>query len=331
MSASALRTLLGESARFDAEYADGLSSHLPMALVALHRLGADEARLRQFAQRYAARLHPAPPMAPWSAGEPWRDRLGDPAAWPAYRALFRDWLAQEGAADVLPQVLPVLAQGVGAAAFHGPIRSAYALAANHLDELADALAYWACRWFSLGSARAAGTQGDPAPLLGALRIAPPTAGLIAQRMHAVARDAAFAPAVDRLRIDGSTLPALARLAAQGYAASGNFTLLHLVTGAHALRVLLPCFDEDDRLPAVAQFWRAFAAGHAASGVQARGPAAAPAAARAPADWPALVEAAVRSDDDHVIKLVDSSREQEKAYGGEVWRRAAARAACPPAP
>ena len=42
-------------------------------------------------------------------------------------------------------------------------------------------------------------------------------------------------------------------------------------------------------------------------------------------WPALIDCALASDDDHLIKLIDSCRQQERAYGGAVWREAASRA------
>ena len=56
-----------------------------MALVALHRLGASDARLQAFAAAYGGKLEPAPVAVEWPAGEPWKARFGDPAAWPAYR------------------------------------------------------------------------------------------------------------------------------------------------------------------------------------------------------------------------------------------------------
>jgi hypothetical protein len=112
-----------------------------------------------------------------------------------------------------------------------------------------------------------------------------------------------------------TLGGLARLAADLYARSGNFTALHLVTSAHALRVLLPFVD--DPALAVGHYWRAFAAGFGASAVLAGEPVES-------RDWPALVAAAVASDDDHLVKLVDSCREEERAYGGDDWRVAASR-------
>lgn len=319
-----LRTRLDDAARFDAEYGHNLASHLTMALVALARLGAGEQRLEQFAARYAERLHAAPPPEPWPSGEPWKSGFGDPRTWPAYRTLFNDWLDHEGAGIVLAQALPPLMRGGGAAAFHGLIRCACAVAAGHSHELADALAYWACRWFTLGEPQAETADSgecDPAEVLARLRIAKPRAPLIAERMALVAQHTAFAHSAAALRIDDpeQTLQLLATLAARLYAASGNFTVLHLVTSAHALRVLLPWIDADDRRCAVRHYWQAFAAGHAASGLE-------PAATGGPPrDWKKIVTAAIASDDEHLIKLVDSCRQQEHAYGGSVWREAASRA------
>lgn len=327
-----LRRLLDAGAGDDAEYDGKLSNHLPMALVALHRLGAEPARLDAFAAHYRRqRLHPAPPPEPWPAGEPWPSALGDPRAWPAYRRLFNDWLDHEGGPLVLTQTLPTLMRGVGAAAFHGLIRTAYAVSAGHSHELADALAYWACRWFTIDrddepatSAGGNGREHEPAVVLAALDGHPvPPGDLIAERMAAVAATPAFQRAAARLRVDREdTLPRLARLAAQRYADSRNFTVLHLATSAHAMRVLLPWLDDEDTLPALRHYARAFIAGHAASSLGR-----ASAGDRPPTvpPWSRIVALAVASDDDHVIKLVDSCREQERAYGGAAWRKAAARA------
>jgi hypothetical protein len=321
-----LRQQLDDSARWDAEYGHKLASHLPMALTALARLGADEARREGFARVYAARLHAAPPRAPWPPGDAWQGRFGDPQAWPAYRSLFDEWLDDEGAPVVLAQVLPALLRGVGAAAFHGPIRAAYAVVAGHSHELGNALAYWACRWFALGPAPHGGVARDPADLLAGLKTAKPRAALIAERMALAANDPALAPVMAALRIDrDATLEQLARLAARLYAQTRNFTVLHLVTSSHALRVLVPWLDDDDVAEALGHYWLAYAAGYVASGL-ARGADATPAGVAMP--WGAIVAQAIASDDDHVIKLVDSCREQERAYGGEVWREAASRAVGP---
>ncbi|HEY6134549.1 MAG TPA: questin oxidase family protein [Rubrivivax sp.] len=316
-----LPALLDEGARFNAEYGAGLSNHLPMALVALRRLGAGDARLAAFAARYAQKLAPAPSAQVWPAGDAWAGRLGERAAWPAYRSLFAEWLLHEGGESVLTQVLPALMPGCGAAAFHGLIRVAYAVQAGHEGELADALAYWACRWLPLGQAPTRPQrEADPRVLLGALQAALPgwksDKGLIFERMHEAAALPAFGPVVAQLKVHAGTLRALAHCAAGVYARSGNFTALHLVTSAHALRVLLPFFDDADA--AVGDYWRAFAAGFIASGAQ-------PGPVRPALPWAVLAAAAVASDDDHLIKLVDSCREEQRCYGSDDWRIAATRA------
>jgi hypothetical protein len=308
-----------------AEYAGGLSNHLPMALLALHRLGADEARLQAFAERYAARLQPAVAPVAWPAGEAWTPRLGELAAEPAYRGLFMQWLALEDPNDVLRQVLPRLMQGCGGAAFHGLIRTAHAVQLAHPRELADALAYWACRWLPLGTdIGGAGAQARVADPAAALRRVPvprtaPAGKLIFQRMQALAAQPGFGPAVACLHVTEDTLQKLARGAAQLYAASGNFSVLHLLTSAHALQVLMPWLDEEPEA-AVRAYWRAFAAAWAASGAHDRG-------RPRLQSWPQILAQALASDDEHVVKLVDSCRELEGAYGRGPWRLAASRAVC----
>ena len=121
------------------------------------------------------------------------------------------------------------------------------------------------------------------------------------------------PAQQRVRVD-----ALARAAALAYAATGNFTALHLVTATHAMRVIAPYAEDEARLPAWRWFWQAWAHGVVAARLQPKAPA--PLLA-----WDDIVPRAIASDDEHVVKLVDSAREEERAWGGDDWRAAASRA------
>lgn len=311
-----LRARLDDAARFDPEFDAGLSSHLPMALVALDRLGADDARLAAFAERYARRLRPAPPAEGWPPGDPWPGRLGQVAAWPAYRDLFDQWLAHEGVGDLLNQVLPVLLPGCSGVAFHGLIRTAYAVQAVHPQGLVDALAYWACRHQALGPLPEAGDERHPIVLLRQLPAGRSKARLIADRMREAAQDPRLHAVIGRLVTDEGTGETLSRAAAFAYAGSGSFTALHLVTSAHALRTLMPFVDE----PAQAWrwYWQAFAIGVIAAKLQPLPPV-------TTLPWGRILEVAIASDDDHLIKLVDSCREEERAYGGDDWQRAASRA------
>lgn len=313
-----LDRLLTAGARFAPEYQGGLSNHLPMALVALRVLGADDARLEAFAAGYAPRLVAAPAAQDWPAGDAWAARFGQPDAWPAYRSLFGEWIATEGAADMLAQALPQLMPGCGAAAFHGLIRVASAVRAGHRGELADALAYWACRFLPLGALPdAPGRVTDPQALLRRLHAGRSRKTLIFERMQAAARSRELHAEVGRLAIDAHTLERLARLSATAYAGSGNFTALHLLTACHAMRVLQG-FIDDDSLPALRWFWQAWASAVVAAGLRRLPPA--PLLA-----WDHIVPVALASDDEHLIKLVDSCRAEEQAYGGDHWRRAASRA------
>ncbi len=319
-----LARLLSEGRRFAPEYDRGLSNHRPMALLALQRLGADAARLQAWAAAYETRLQPAPPPQAWPTGDAWTGRLGNPAAWSVYRDLFAQWIAHEGAAETLEQALPALLPGVGGAAFHGAIRVAAAARSGHPGELADALASWACRWLPLGPLPAGdGPEPDPEAILRRLRAGRSKQRLIVDRMAEAARDTTLHAELARLAIDGTQADALlqrlARLAASAYALSGNFTALHLVTGCHAMHVLLRFAP--DRGAALRALWQAFGVAVVAAQLKPLPPV-------RPRPWPELAAAALASDDEHVIKLVEACREEEHAYGGDDWRAAASRALAP---
>lgn len=320
MNDAVLHELLATGLRYAPEYRGGLSNHLPMALCALHALGAGEDRLREFFERYTLRLSLGP--APGRPPADWQERLGRFEAYPDLLAGFEARLRDEGVDTTLRAVLPVLMEGVGAAAFHGLIRTAYGVAARHAGEIAAGLAYWACRHLPLDAPAASRPpQRDPAAWLSALagELADVSieGGLIFEQMRAVARQDAFARHAQALVIDDATLPALADLAAQRYAATRHFTVLHLVTSAHALRLLLPWLSQQEA--AVRAYARAYAAGAIASGIALD----APALPMPPLEWPQIAEAACRSNDDHVIKLVHSCREEAAAYGEGARRHAAA--------
>jgi len=307
-AASALRSLLDQGLAWHPEYGGGLANHLPMALHALHALGADGDRLRAFASSHARRLRR-------------RSDVPDDGFEGRY-AWFGAAISRDGRDAVLRQALPTLMPGVAASAFHGLIRTAHAVQAGHDGELAMGLASWAHRLMPFDTAPT--IPGDmPLPeWLAALLALRPTAAvasrMITRRMRTWADEPGFAALAPRLRIDDATGHDLATTAAALYAASEDFTVLHMVTASHALQVLLPWVD--DRAVALRHFSIAAAAALKAADAS---PGAAP-AARA---WGAIVPQAIASDDEHVIKLVHAAHELERMLGGEVFRQAATRAAC----
>ena len=367
--ARTLSALLDRCQAFAPEYAGGLSTHLPMALQALHGLGAPPARLHALFDTIASRLPlrlGAAGQPPCQARPPPRDglqasppqppptpALANPDDWPALRGRIEAFealrqalaciAARDGLAATLTAALPLLMPGVAAVALHGLIRSAHAVAAGHADELISGLAYWAARHAPLVVPAAAAPPPATRSLaawLAGLQALPMPAGVasnrIHQRMQAHAGVAGFAAVAGALALDEHTLDALARHAAGLYAASGNFTVLHLVTGCQAMRVLLPWLAGGPG--ALRPFCIAAAAALRASGLRQieMAPLSTPSIpnlAAVPLPWAETVRRAIASDDEHVIKLVQACRCHHAATGAAVFQAAASRAVqdSPPAP
>ncbi len=339
-----------------------------MALQALHGLGASPARLHALFDRIAPRLplrcgladspqdspqDPSPGNSPPALARPdeWPARLGRIDAFETLRQALTHIATRDGLAATLAAALPLLMPGVAAVALHGLIRSAHGVAAGHDDELVSGLAYWAARHALLvppGTAGPGPATRSLAAWLAGLQALPMPVGTLSnriqQRMLAHAGVAGFATVAGALALDDGTLDALAQHAAGLYAASGNFTVLHLVTGCQAMRVLLPWLA--DGPAALRPFSIAAAAVLRASGlrqIEVAGPSRGQSAnsTASPADnppnnptgappatplpWAETVRRAIANDDEHVIKLVQACRCHHAATGAAVFQAAASRA------
>lgn len=319
-----LSQLLQRNAAFDHSYRFydlDLYNHLPMALVALHELGADAERLSDYYDDYALKLSPFHDDG--RELDDWQERLGQHEFYPAYRRHYRERVALFGVDETLEIDLPRLMPGCGAAAFHGPIRLAYALRGGDHDDIADALASFAAAYFPLPPARPGGRRFDALGRLAKL-YAEPTLhpalpeGTITARMRHIAALPSFAELAVELPA-GTRLQDLAEAAAQLYWITPDFTLLHLITGCHAVRQL------GERVPfdPMPWLWPAFVAAYLTTkAIVPERPAYVPSGA----DWPELCRRALRVEDEHVIKLVHVCREEEAHYGDCLYRAIATRAA-----
>jgi len=137
----ALATLLDDELACDATTSDRLSNHLPMALVALSRLGATDDRLAGFAARYQHRLAPIPSSEPIATFDEWLAARGRDGAYGALREYLERCVAADGVDATVRRHLPHLIDGLSGAAFHGIIRLAYALDAASGPRVAAGLAY----------------------------------------------------------------------------------------------------------------------------------------------------------------------------------------------
>jgi hypothetical protein len=308
-----------------------LSNHLPMALHALHRLGAPQSKLERHLAQWLPRLlrvEPAGDAPP--AGNALPAETHDRAS--AYlQALAR--LEREAQADddatLLRRHLPALVEVPEASAFHGVIRVAHALQAGYRPELLRALAAWQAASRTRDEAdprsRPPGSGFDMRAALAAahedagLRMTPRTGTSIVSDMVAARalpsferHAAAFTPTLDDLA-EGS-------LAA--YLATRDFTALHLVTGVHATRVVLETAPLDDatRARALARVARAWLAAWVSIGAPAPDWTRVHEGAACEGDWSDAMPALLASSDDHVIKLADAAREEWRHRGWPGYAR-----------
>ncbi|HKS24506.1 MAG TPA: questin oxidase family protein [Thermoanaerobaculia bacterium] len=210
MVSEACRQLLLESQRFSAKFDEGFFNHLPMALVALDRLGGDEARLRAFAATYSRHLLPKT-----------QEEI-------ALREQFRE--------------IPQLDAGVESQAFHCLIRLAYAVDSGVAEEIPDAMSAW--MWTASTASTGRGAQRAPVEAFTAIanddRFPRTIDGRsISGRIAKVMALPAF-----REYACAGPLEDLALISAKVYASTGDFTALHMLTGCHAMRILAPHLGPD---------------------------------------------------------------------------------------
>jgi hypothetical protein len=336
-----LSTVLDEGlvrlARTGPEFAGGLSNHGPMAAEALIRLGR-AGDVERWLDGYLRKLDGPPRPSMRVTGQTWPGALGDPrrvADWEAYLAAQ---LADEPWRDVLARWWPRLVPGLAAGATHGIIRTSHAARAladgespERAAELARGLAYWAATYLELpGTRRASGTLGIQSAVRGLpLRPVLPGRGLITEQLRSRLADDSELPAATAALLPPSDVRAglldLAATFARAFLVYGRqrpIGLLHAVTAPTAARSvlhLLPAGVARDTFDAL---WQVDAALYA---VYASGATPEPVPAAPPPAPEELTERAVRTGNEHAIKLTEACLRLHAERPDPVLLHAAARA------
>jgi hypothetical protein len=328
-----LEGLLAQARGFSAEFPQYLASHLPMVLVALQRLGADDDRLRAWSRTYreVSGLVPPPPrVAPVGAAD-WPALLGQRGREADLRDFFTGEVARLGIAGAVRTYLPRLAPGIGASALHALMRLAYGVMRQDAAEVGTALGYWAATYLPLPPATgAAPITEDPGMVLAGIaaipgtREATPELDLLWHAVRAVGAVPGFAPVIDQLAIGEDTLRRVAATSLALFAATMDFAALHALTGSHWVRLVSPLTPGPDLL--LRPFWQVIASLVPSIGFPSLPtPEWLEAQRRRPApDWAEIAARAIASDDEHDISLVFSAREEEAVYGDPLYRVVAAR-------
>jgi len=293
--------LADHGAAFSPRYRGFLSDHGPMATLALKGLGATDDEALAYLGRYDRRLEPA---------------AGAPAGYLERRAEHLAAIRAAGPDAVLGRVLPRLISGWARDAYHPLIRIAYGYEWSVPEEVASGLAYLdtcgADQNIAAAAAKVQPGTDSPAAMLRGLRWL--AEGLndretFTGRLARVVGHPDFRGAVFTVP---DNLARLARVALDVFASSHDFFALHLVTGAHAYRILYP-FAGPDR---DAVFTIGIAAGYVAAGApdfrdldSNTGP---------PEDWLDRV-----GTDEHDVKLAYSALAQGQFFANRAFVAAAA--------
>ena len=322
--AAATRARIEAAHDRSAFYRGFFASHHPMAITALDAMGASAEDMDRFESIYLPNLEPiAPAVVTIEAGDE-AAHLGSPRAFPEWVAYFSRAIAADGADAVLRRWIDRLSPAIAAGAFHGAIRTAFALESGARDELAHGLAYWASVYVCLPEAPAPTGTLSPHEALAALASDPACAGKrhaggsIVQRTHAATREPQFRACVASVDPDRLTLDEVARALVRAYAASGDFTLLHGVTGTQAFRLLVPYASDADA--ALQDLWASLVSAYIGAGsppVDGWGLEGADTL-----DWADIHARAVKREDEHDIKLAYSCWREWQHRGDDLYRRAA---------
>lgn len=265
----------------------------------------------------------------------WRDGLGDISRVADWIDYFRDALAEAPWREVVATWWPRLLPGVSAAATHGVIRTAHAVRALddaetplRRDELARALGYWSAAYQPLpGSAALDGRLSLSHALSRMPRLTEGVPGIIIDHLRALDRLDGFeegvrslAPPADPIAAMDDLIIEFARVFIR-YGRRDTIAFVHAVTAPVAVRSVMTVVPAELHRRTYDLLWQTCAGIFAAF---ARGPEPVdPPADPAPMTEPQLIERAVATGDEHVIKMIEACLRQYRLTPEPVLLNAAA--------
>ena len=330
MSSGGLRDeldcLLNECAHFALD-ARGTTNHCPMTLVALANMRATPERLRAhfdfWRKKYA--LDEAHARMSVTA-ENWATLIGVREAFGSLQAYFSQWVASRGAQPVIEAVLRQVPMAPATEAFHAIIRIGYGLESANASEIAAGLAAYVAANLP-SDFDLAGRDEVASVKEGFMRLSDRFCNSrwpgisITDKLRAISADPTFR---DELRLPpmGPDFLDDRRRAAIGlYWQTADFTVLHMVTGTYAARLLLTQIPADLAERFYPALWVAIAAAYVSVGAPREESVAIP---EHVVEWDDILAQAILADDDHVIKMVYTCHAESLAAPNPLYRAAAAR-------
>jgi hypothetical protein len=317
-------------------YSGALANHAPMVAEALVTLGRGDA-VSSWIDWYVPRLEAWPRSGGRIARDAWSDALGKSERATDFREFFAEELANAPFRDVLAVWVPRLGAGISGSAAHGVIRVAHvarALAIRETPErrreLGAGLAYWASTFHRLPDEPHESAKLPVERAIDGVEMVPAKfrgSGSIVDRLAPLSRMPSFARTTDLVDCDSdlpATLAEITRAFARLYCANagerdGRIARLHAVTGASAVRPILPYLPPSSHRALVRYVWQLDAAVYATHAIRgASAPAIAPFASRDD-----LIAAAIETRDEHAIKLTEVSLREDAIVRDPAFHLAAA--------
>ncbi|MES2040820.1 MAG: questin oxidase family protein [Pseudomonadota bacterium] len=307
-----LKDLLDKNREF-ALNGKGTTNHCPMALCALAGMGASDWRLQDFFAHWRDTYAlPALPLDETIRYEDFQVYLGKREYFADLQSCFISCIAERGAKEVINQVFALVPFAPATTAFHALIRLAHGLQAEHVGEIAAGLAALVATNFDIKinmsgrrpvSSVAAGFQSLSQNMRG--KVYP--GRMIVEKMRSVVSDEQFLDSLPGMPVVENLLDELALWAISAYGQTRDFTILHIITGVNAARQVLPYLEPETVASRLQDLWVALCAAYVSVG--------APtvidaviyenrmrAKHRQLCSWSDLFARAIKSNDDHVIKL-----------------------------
>lgn len=311
-----LDELINEGRTFSAAYRDThMSSHLPMALTALSEMGASDEKLQNFYNSYSRILKKKEPATQTITNKNWKHTFGQHSLNADYVTFFEKEISQNGVKKTLQTYLPDLTPGISGSAFHPLIRLAYALDINHDGEVAEALAYWAMAHQTLETTGAGHThkKKNIDTLLTELaqdkevRDIEISGNNISKKMKSVNNGQAFQFYQNSLDITVDNLDDICEAVAHVFAQTRDFTILHGMTSASAMRKILPYLNSSEQNIALNHYGNALLTAYVTTGM--------PPVEKFTKDvpeksWSEIFNQIIKSRSDHAIKVVYTCHQED---------------------
>lgn len=254
---SATSSMLATNIRdYQVTYGSRLFNHLSISISALQYLNASEEQMKAFYARYIDRLNKRceqqealDPMSQQSA---------------ALFDCYKKQLTELGIEKTLARELESLIPGIVAGGFYAINRLASAISLNDIDEMAASLSCWRIYYLELGEITESLKQ-PPTKILRQLTKAMGNirfpAGNICDRMKNVINLHDYQSSPNQP--DKITIEIIADATIKIYQMSGDFTMLHALTGTASLKQLLPYCDNEERM--LRYFWQAVVVAYLSTG------------------------------------------------------------------